>query len=535
MNDRKIAAIWARVSTHDQRELSLDSQEKAVRKALEAQGYEVPSQYVLKVDWSSLDLMSCPEFQQLRRWIAQGMLQAVGTLDRDRLQAQGLQRLIFLSECQDRDVQIVTVQGAPMLEGGEGQLVELALALGKERSVLRAQSGAKTGLRDQALLKGLPPNMSQPYGMRWEGTRLVPDENYLIACEVWSIGLAGRKILSIATELTKRGIPTPSGKLGWSTYSVRHILRNRTYAGVIEALKTEAVEPKVRQAATYGKSGRRFRPENERILLEGLVERPIVSEAEFQWMQQRLLENQRLAQKNTRLCSYLLKGMVHCAACGGRYVGVTVTRRGKTYSYYICAKRWKPGPHGERCQSHSLSAEAQERAVFDAVVDFLHSPEGFETELERRREITAETEGSLRRELDSLQQQQKEEQDTEARAFRLAARNKVSEEVFSQEIALIRTRQRWIGEQLERVQAQLADLERFSFSPEAIALLRKQLEERLAGTTVEDKRFVLEAVGAKAMVQADGTWELELQVPRQVPEPAGELQIVNSRPGLNYI
>lgn len=135
----RIAAIWCRVSTQDQRELSLDSQEIAVRKTLEGQGYLVPPELVLKVDWSSLDLMSCPEFQQLRRWISDGSIQAIGTLDRDRLQAQGLQRLIFLSECRDLGLQIITVQGAPMLEGGEGQLVELALALGKERSVLRAQ------------------------------------------------------------------------------------------------------------------------------------------------------------------------------------------------------------------------------------------------------------------------------------------------------------------------------------------------------------------------------------------------------------
>ena len=119
-----IAAIWCRVSTSDQRELSLDSQEDAVRKVLEEQGYRVPPEYVLKVDWSSLDLMSCPEFEQLRRLVANGRIDAVGTLDRDRLQAQGLQRLIFLAECRDLSVPLVTVQGPPMLEGGEGQLVE---------------------------------------------------------------------------------------------------------------------------------------------------------------------------------------------------------------------------------------------------------------------------------------------------------------------------------------------------------------------------------------------------------------------------
>ena len=87
MNSRKVAATWCRVSTHDQRELSLDSQEVAVRNALEAQGFQAPPQYVLKVDWSSLDLMSCPEFQQLRRWIADGTVNGAGTFDRDRLQA----------------------------------------------------------------------------------------------------------------------------------------------------------------------------------------------------------------------------------------------------------------------------------------------------------------------------------------------------------------------------------------------------------------------------------------------------------------
>ncbi len=530
MSKAKVAAIWARVSTDGQRELSLDSQEAAVQKVLTAQGYETPPQYVLKVDWSSLDLMSCPEFQQLRRWIADGTVQAVGTLDRDRLQVQGLQRLIFLSECKDRGVQIVTVQGPPMLDGGEGQLVELALALGKERSVLRAQQGARDGLRDRARLKGLPPNMSKPYGMRWEANRLVPNENYPVAVEVWRMGLARRKIMSIADELTRRGIPTPSGKLGWSDHSVRHILKNRTYAGVIEALKIEAVEPKVRREATYGKSGQRLRPESERIRLEGLVECPMVTEAEFEWMQQRLKENQQLALKNTRLRAYVLKGIVRCTGCGASYVGDTVTRRGKSYSYYLCSNRLKPKRYGEKCRSKSLKVDALEVAVFGMVVEFLHGPEGFGGEMQRRRGITEESEASLIRELESLDRQQQEEGNVEARAFRLASRGQVSEEVFSQEIGLIRTRQRWLAEQRERLEQQLGDIRRYSFNPQSVKMLRQRLEARLATATPEDRRFILEALSVKVMAQADGTWELELQVPREAPAPADDLQIVSSRP-----
>ena len=84
------------------------------------------------------------------------------------------------------------------------------------------------------------------------------------------------------------------------------------------------------------------------------------------------------------------------------------------------------------------------------------------------------------------------------------------------------------------MQAQNNELERFSFSPEAIAHLRQRLDARLTCATHEDQRFVLEAVGTKVLAQTDGTWELELQIPRQITAPAEEVQIVNSRPGSNY-
>ena len=86
MDKPDVAAIWCRVSTHDQRELSLDAQEGVVQRVLEGMGLVVPPEYVLKVDWTSLDLMACPQFQQLRRWIASGEIRALGVVDRDRPQ-----------------------------------------------------------------------------------------------------------------------------------------------------------------------------------------------------------------------------------------------------------------------------------------------------------------------------------------------------------------------------------------------------------------------------------------------------------------
>ena len=155
--------------------------------------------------------------------------------------------------------------------------------------------------------------------------------------------------------------------------------------------------------------------------------------------------------------------------------------------------------------------------MYDRVVGFLQGPEGFLQEMRHRQGIAEHSMESLRQELGELDRQDHEEQEAEARAFRLASRGRVSEAVFYQEVGLIRTRCRWIAEQRERVEAQLADLQRYHLSPESVALLRRRVAGRLAGATPQDRRFILEAVGVQVLVNEDGTWELELQVPWEAP------------------
>ncbi|MSQ06351.1 MAG: hypothetical protein EXR46_04005 [Dehalococcoidia bacterium] len=144
------------------------------------------------------------------------------------------------------------------------------------------------------------------------------------------MALSGWTLRGIAKELTRRGVPTPQEARVWGGTSVGCVLRNRTYAGVVEALKTEALSPKQRRKDTYGKTSSQRRPEVERIRLEGLVAQPVVTEEEFESVQQRLRDNQRFATKNTKLRDYLLRGRIRCTLCGRVYTGVT---RG-SLSYY---------------------------------------------------------------------------------------------------------------------------------------------------------------------------------------------------------
>lgn len=239
-------------------------------------------------------------------------------------------------------------------------------------------------------------------------------------------------------------------------------------------------------------------------------------------MQQRLKANRLCAKRNTRLREYVLKGLIRCSACGRTYIGVT--RNG--HSYYYCSAKWKP-VNREACQSHEMGVTAVEDGAFQTVAEFLRGPQGFENEIRHRYGLTEESEASLRRQITNLEGEDQKEEEAESRAFRLAAHAQVSEPVFQHEVGLIRARRRWLEEERCRLENQLADIERLSFSLDAVESLRRRFEERLARATPEDRRFVLESLGAKVIAYPDGTWDMEIELPRHVQS---NMQIKHSVP-----
>ena len=316
----------------------------------------------------------------------------------------------------------------------------------------------------------------------------------------------------------------------WKGTTIGKILSNRAYAGTVEALKTEAVEPRRRSKTTYGKTSSRLRPTEERIKLEGLVSRPVVTEDEFQWVQERRRFNQRFASKNTRNRDYLLKGIIKCVLCGRVYTGVCR----KSLAYYYCRGRAKTDWGAEKCPAGKLNAPELEEAVFGTVSGFLNDPEIYLGEMGRRQALHRDTIESLTRELQALEGRSREERETEANILRLAASHNFSDEVLEQELNLTQVRQRWIAERRELLSRRITDLETRFVDPETMNILHQRLQDRLAGATGQDRRFVLEAVGATILAQGDGSWELELLVPRAVSTETQEPQIVNTGPRLGW-
>lgn len=519
----KLAAVWARVSTTAQTETSLQSQIERTKAALESAGYEVPPSHILAVDWSSLDLFACPDFQRLRGWIQHGQIKAVGIFNRDRLEAQGLQRLVFLSECKEAGVELIICQGPPIFNEPEGQLVELALAIGKERSVLRARQGSRDGLHDRAVKRHLPTSHHKVYGYKWsEDRQLIPDVNWPMVKLIFDMALEGQTYYPIIQELKKRGILSPDGLAEWNKATISSILHNPVYAGRYYALKKQAVRPVKRRGNSYGNSSQRKLPLEKAVYLPEIeiVDAPITWEQRFRIFDQ-LEKHQKLAQRNGR-ADYLLRGLIFCETHKGkkgeprRYHGQP---RGNSWCY-VC-------PVGKGCKRPYLSGPLAEAHVKGFVQMLLLANAD---ELIKNQEIQGKTKVSLLDKLDKLEYDYNQAVNLEAKLEDRNLLGDIDPEVYERLRLSYRARRQWAIDTKEATQKELAQLEREQEAVDSLVDLKEKFAGRIDSLTKDEWRSLLTSLNFEVHINKEGFGEYDLGLPLNIGK-MGNIGLGRPEPG----
>lgn len=356
----KTGAIWARVSTDKQSETSIPGQIERCRKKAGSMGYIIPEKFIISTDRTSLQLKDDPKFQELYDLIIKRKIQALFVLDRDRLQAEPLERLTFMSICKENGVTIIPTQGPEMFESDEGQLIEMVLAIGKKKAVLRAQLGSKQGLYDRVNLFHKPATFKKTYGYDWIGETkaekekeltLTPNDDWQNVKLIFDLLLDGKGYDFVINELKRRGISSPAGQQIWNKTAINSFVHNPLYAGRYYSLREEAVTPKKRRANTYGKSGNRNKPESEWVLLDTVkIINPPITWEQRQRILDQITSHMKLSKRHAKN-DYLLRGFIFCRdhyGKGGRprvYHGHP--KREGVY-YYVCPvpgckNRYLPG------------------------------------------------------------------------------------------------------------------------------------------------------------------------------------------------
>lgn len=156
-----------------------------------------------------------------------------------------------------------------------------------------------------------------PYGydkVKVDGFKtLRPNEMAPYVSLIYKLHLSGVPACQIATRLTESGVPTyrPESKGGnrWNPASVKNILTNPVYAGMIRWNATQ-------QTKASPNSGRKYKTtfNKEPLLFEGLHE-PIIDREDFAAAQE-IFDSHASPFANSRIERNYYGGLLFCAECG---------------------------------------------------------------------------------------------------------------------------------------------------------------------------------------------------------------------------
>lgn len=175
---------------------------------------------------------------------------------------------------------------------------------------------------------------------------------------------------NIAVRLNEIGIPSPaeykklsgsnyktsfqtSSKAVWSHVSVRRILKNEIYLGVMIQGKRTTPNYKTKTVVT--------KAESEWLRVEGTHE-AIISVRDFELVQELLRDDTHCRAGDVTVPVYA--GRIYCGDCGATAVRKTVSYAGKRYVYYVC----NANKHDKTvCSRHSIREDILGQVIYQTV------------------------------------------------------------------------------------------------------------------------------------------------------------------------
>lgn len=175
---------------------------------------------------------------------------------------------------------------------------------------------------------------------------------------------------NIAVRLNELGIPSPaeykklsgsnyktsfqtSSKAVWSHVSVRRILKNEIYLGVMIQGKRTTPNYKTKIVVT--------KAESEWLRVEGTHE-AIISVRDFELVQELLRDDTHCRAGDVTVPVYA--GRIYCGDCGAAAVRKTVSYAGRRYVYYVC----NANKHDKTvCSRHSIREDILGQVIYQTV------------------------------------------------------------------------------------------------------------------------------------------------------------------------
>ena len=341
-SDTKKAVIYARYSSHSQRDVSIDQQIKACRLFAERHGIEIASVYEDRATTGTNDQR--PSFQQMMKDAAKGHWDYVVVYTLDRFSRNRYDSAVNKRTLKSYGIKVLSAM-ENISDDPTGILME---------SMLEGLAEYYSAELSRKITRGLDDNASKclcngqiPFGYRRgdDGRFAIDEAEAPIVQEIFRRVRDGSRLVDIHNDLNRRGIRTKKG-YPFSRSSFNRMLSNERYTGVYiyKDVRVPGGMPQIIdqplfdavQLIMHTKSNPRKGPR-----LDGIP--------------------QRRRQENG---IYYLTGKLFCGHCHSPMIGISGHGKGgATYYYYTCkGKREK-----HSCQKKNVNRDFIETFIATAL------------------------------------------------------------------------------------------------------------------------------------------------------------------------
>lgn len=326
------AVVYARYSSHNQRDVSIEQQYAACEAFAEREGFRIIEHYADRAISGKTDKR--PAFQRMLKDAHNGNFDYVISWKSNRIGRNMMQAMINESKLAELGIRCVYVE-EDFDDTAAGRFALRNMMNVNQFYIENMAEDVKRGMMDNAskcMVNNLPP-----FGYRKgkDGKFEIVEEEAAIVREIFNRVLSGWSIYDIQSDLNRRCIKTRRGS-EWKKQSFGRMLSNDKYKGVY-----------------------RFAD----VVIEGGV--PAILDKDTFDQVQRLLKAKKKPRGKQRMNDeYILTGKLFCGKCGSPMTAQTGTsKNGRKFNYYACNRK----RYDHACDKKNEPQSVIERFVIDAV------------------------------------------------------------------------------------------------------------------------------------------------------------------------
>lgn len=329
------AVIYARYSSHNQREVSIEQQVDECREYAEKNGIIVTHVYSDKHITGRSDAR--PEFHRMIRDAQAHAFQVMIAWKSNRAFRNMKDAMNYEEKLMSYGVRCIYIK-EDFSDTAAGRFAKRTMMNVNQFYSENMAEDIMRGMNDNAEKNKVNSKAPLGYKRGEDGQFAIDEPNARVVQEIFRRFAGGEPLADIARDLNSRGIKT--GRKGsWGKNSFHVMLKNERYTGVYiwGDIRTPGGMPKI-------------------------IEREVFDE-----VQRMIKTSKAIKGRKGPNADYMLTGKLFCGYCKSPMVGVSGTGgSGQTYHYYSCNRA-----RGGKCHKKNAARDWAERTVAAAIVDYV--------------------------------------------------------------------------------------------------------------------------------------------------------------------